>query len=75
MSEKRLCDPFGKFKFKILSAETVNDTSRSSDIPLQYIKAVKVCHATLVPLAGPAVDVLWVSSCFLVGVIDMAVFL
>ena len=42
MSEKQLCDLLGKFKFEILSAETIKDTSRSSHIPVEYIKAVKV---------------------------------
>ena len=42
MSEKQLCDLLGKFKFEILSAEAIKDTSRSSHIPVEYIKAVKV---------------------------------
>jgi SAM-dependent methyltransferase len=42
MSERQLCDLLGKFKFKILSGETIKDTSRSSHIPVQYIRTVKV---------------------------------
>jgi ubiquinone/menaquinone biosynthesis C-methylase UbiE len=42
MSEKQLCDLLGKLEFKILNTETIRDMSRSSHIPVQYIKAANV---------------------------------
>jgi hypothetical protein len=32
----------GKAGFEVVSAETIKDTSRSSNIPVEYIRAVKV---------------------------------
>ena len=42
MTEKQLCDLLAKSGFKVISTETIKDTSRSSNIPIEYIKAVKV---------------------------------
>lgn len=42
MTERHLCDLLGKFGFEVVSTETIKDTSRSSNIPVGYIKAVKV---------------------------------
>jgi len=42
MTEKQLCDLLEKFGFEIVSKETIKDTSRSSNIPIEYIRAVKV---------------------------------
>ena len=41
MTEKQLCDLLIKSSFKIIRAETIKDTSRSSNIPVEYITAVK----------------------------------
>ena len=42
VSEKKLCDLLGKAGFKVLSTETIKNGSRSSNIPVEYIRAVKV---------------------------------
>jgi ubiquinone/menaquinone biosynthesis C-methylase UbiE len=42
MTEKQLCDLLSKAGFEIISTETIQDTSRSSNIPVDYIKAVKI---------------------------------
>lgn len=42
MSEKHLCDLLGQSGFKVVSTETIRDTSRSSNIPVEYIRAVKL---------------------------------
>ena len=42
MTEKQLCDLLAKSGFKVTSTETIKDTSRSSNIPVEYIRAVKV---------------------------------
>ena len=42
MTEKQLCDLLGKSGFEVASTETIKNTSRSSNIPLEYIRAVKV---------------------------------
>lgn len=42
LTEKQLCDLLGESGFNIVSSETIRDTSRSSNIPLEYIRAVKV---------------------------------
>ncbi len=42
MTEKQLCDLLGKSRFEVVSTETIKDTSRSSNIPVEYIRAVKV---------------------------------
>ena len=41
LSEEQLCGLLEKLEFKILSTETIRDRSRSSHIPVQYIKATK----------------------------------
>jgi len=42
MTEEELCDRLGKSGFQVVSIETIKDTSRSSNIPLEYVRAVKV---------------------------------
>jgi ubiquinone/menaquinone biosynthesis C-methylase UbiE len=42
MTEKQLCDLLGQSGFKVVSTETIRDSSRSSNIPVEYIKAVKL---------------------------------
>jgi ubiquinone/menaquinone biosynthesis C-methylase UbiE len=42
MTEKQLCNLLGKAGFEVVSTETIKDTSRSSNIPVEYIRAVKV---------------------------------
>ena len=42
MTEKQLCDLLGKSGFEVASTETIKDTSRSSNIPVEYIRAVKI---------------------------------
>ena len=42
MTEKQLCDLLGKSGFKVISAEMIKDPSRSSNLPVGYIRAVKV---------------------------------
>jgi ubiquinone/menaquinone biosynthesis C-methylase UbiE len=42
MTEKQLCDLLGKSRFEVVSTETIKDTSRFSNIPVEYIRAVKV---------------------------------
>ncbi len=42
MTEKQLCDLLSKFGFEVVSTETIKDTSRSSNVPVEYIRAVKV---------------------------------
>jgi len=42
VSETKLCDLLGKAGFKVLSTETIKDSSRSSNIPVEYIRAVRV---------------------------------
>src|SRR5262245_58046341 len=42
MTEKQLCDLLVKSRFQVTSTETIKDTSRSSNIPVEYIRAVKV---------------------------------
>jgi len=42
MTERQLCDLLGKSGFEVVSTETIKDTSRSSNIPVEYIRAVKV---------------------------------
>lgn len=41
MTEKQLCDLLDKSGFKVVSSETIKDPSRSSNIPVEYIRAVK----------------------------------
>jgi ABC-2 type transport system ATP-binding protein len=42
MSEKQLCDLLGRSGFRVDEVETIKDSSRSSNIPIEYIRAVKV---------------------------------
>jgi ABC-2 type transport system ATP-binding protein len=42
ISEKNLCDLLNRAGFGAISAERIRDPSRSSNIPVEYIKAVKV---------------------------------
>jgi ubiquinone/menaquinone biosynthesis C-methylase UbiE len=42
MTEKQLCGLLGKSGFEVASTETIKDTSRSSNIRVEYIRAVKV---------------------------------
>ena len=42
VTEKQLCNLLGKAGFEVISTETIKDTSRSSNIPAEYIKAVKI---------------------------------
>jgi ubiquinone/menaquinone biosynthesis C-methylase UbiE len=42
MTEKQLCELLNSSGFKLISSETIKDASRSSNIPIEYIKAVKV---------------------------------
>ena len=42
MTEKQLRDLLRTTGFEVISIETIKDTSRSSNIPVEYIKAVRV---------------------------------
>ena len=42
MTEKQVCNLLGKAGFEVVSTETIRDASRSSNIPVEYIRAVKV---------------------------------
>lgn len=42
MTEKVLCDLLSRSGFEVVSMETLKDPSRSSSIPIEYIRAVKV---------------------------------
>lgn len=42
MTAKQLCGLMGKFGFEVVSAEAIKDTSRSSNAPVEYIRAVKL---------------------------------
>jgi ubiquinone/menaquinone biosynthesis C-methylase UbiE len=41
MSEKQLCDLLGQAGFQVNSTEMIKDPSRSSNIPTEYIRAIK----------------------------------
>ena len=41
LSEKQLCDLLDRSGFKVISSEVIKDPTRSSNIPIDYIKAVK----------------------------------
>ena len=41
-TEKQLRDLLGNSGFQVISAETIKDSTRSSNIPVEYIKAVKI---------------------------------
>lgn len=42
LTEKKLCDLLIETGFKVQSSETIRDGTRSSHIPVEYIKAMKV---------------------------------
>ena len=42
LTEEQLCNLLANSGFEVVSAETIKDTSRSSNIPVEYIRAVKV---------------------------------
>jgi ubiquinone/menaquinone biosynthesis C-methylase UbiE len=42
LTEKQLCNLLTRSGFKVLSSEVIKDQSRSSNIPMEYIKAVKI---------------------------------
>lgn len=42
MTEKQVCELLGKSGFRVVSSETVRNTSRASNIPIEYIKAVMI---------------------------------
>ena len=42
LTEKQLCDLLNRSGFKLLSSEVIKDQSRSSNIPIEYIKAMKI---------------------------------
>ena len=41
MTERRLCDLLDRLGFRVVSTETIRDSSRSSNIPIEYIRAVR----------------------------------
>lgn len=42
MTEKQLCELLRKSGFKAVSSETIKDSSRSSNIPVEYVRAEKI---------------------------------
>ena len=42
MTQKQLCDLLARSGFEVISTEMIKDTSRSSNIPVEYIGAVRV---------------------------------
>jgi ubiquinone/menaquinone biosynthesis C-methylase UbiE len=42
LTEEQLCGLLRKSRFKVIDQETISDTSRSSNIPVEYIRAVKI---------------------------------
>ena len=42
LTEEQLCNLLANSGFEVVSAETIKDTSRSSNIPVEYIRAAKV---------------------------------
>jgi len=42
VTEQQLCDLLERSGFKVFSTETIRDTSHSSNVPIEYIRAVKV---------------------------------
>jgi hypothetical protein len=42
MSEKRLCEQLERSGFRVVSTETLRDSSRSSNIPIEYVRSVKL---------------------------------
>jgi hypothetical protein len=45
LTEERLWGLLRKSAFKVIDQETISDTSRSSNIPVEYIRAVKIWAA------------------------------
>jgi ubiquinone/menaquinone biosynthesis C-methylase UbiE len=41
LTEKQLCELLSRSGFKVLSSDVIKDQSRSSNIPMEYIKAIK----------------------------------
>jgi ABC-2 type transport system ATP-binding protein len=41
LTERQLCARLGQSGFKVLSTETIRDTSRASNIPIEYVRSVK----------------------------------
>jgi ubiquinone/menaquinone biosynthesis C-methylase UbiE len=41
-TERQLCDLLDKSRFRVLNTEAIKDPSRSSNIPVEYIRAVKL---------------------------------
>jgi ubiquinone/menaquinone biosynthesis C-methylase UbiE len=41
LTEQQLCARLGQSGFKVLSTETIRDTSRASNIPIEYVRSVK----------------------------------
>lgn len=42
LSEKQLLELLAQSGFNVVSTETIRDTSRSSNIPIEYVRVVKV---------------------------------
>jgi len=42
LTERQLCDLLGESGFRVQRSETIRDATRSSHIPVEYIRAVKV---------------------------------
>ena len=42
LTEKRLGELLDRCGFRVMSIETMRDPSRSSNIPIEYVRAVKV---------------------------------
>jgi predicted methyltransferase len=41
MTEKQLCELLERAGFRVVSTETLRDASRSSNIPIEYVRAAK----------------------------------
>jgi len=41
VTQTQLCELFNQCEFTLMNTETIRDTSRSSNIPVEYIRAVK----------------------------------
>jgi ABC-2 type transport system ATP-binding protein len=46
MTERQLCDLLSQSGFEVVSTETARDTSRSSNIPVEYIRAIRALTST-----------------------------
>jgi len=42
MTKRQLCELLSQSEFRVISAETIKDTSHSSSVPVEYVRAVKV---------------------------------